>query len=518
VEQIWESTVEADAGPTQVELPIADLSFHRAGLLFFELTARSAIALFIKADWSAISSAIRPVSLALVICTYNRELALSANVAAILDDEGVRDRLARIIVVNQGPVRLDKCAKIQALLEKYGSKIHVLEQSNLGGAGGFSRGILEALSDPQLTHVTLMDDDVQTEPESLLRIASFFAISREDIAVGGHMLNGFRRTFLYEAGARIDEKTIQIKVLKANLDLGNSENLTYLLINEPMHYNGWWCFSFPLHFISTDGMPMPLFIRGDDVEFGIRLHNSGKYTIPLPGVAVWHSPFYPSIGNSRHYFVVRNLLITVAVHLNVTPLVIAARVAKIFLDDLLTFRYHDAALTLLALEDFLRGPAILEMAPGVIEEKLKRIADRFPQAHLHRERVLAKIEYKDFSRTKLSIFRSLVVAIVRNSLRPTAPAAQVHLATLGELTWQTVAKYEKVAVDTGSGHDLVILSRSREHFRSLAAAGWGAIGTLYRVAESQVLLWREAHGCQTSIQFWVDYLAANGTPDLDRRI
>ena len=43
----------------------------------------------------------------------------------------------------------------------------------------------------------------------------------------------------------------------------------------PVHYNGWWFFAFPLAAVDRVGLPLPLFIRGDDVEYGLRLLGPG---------------------------------------------------------------------------------------------------------------------------------------------------------------------------------------------------------------------------------------------------
>ena len=43
-------------------------------------------------------------------------------------------------------------------------------------------------------------------------------------------------------------------------------------------------------------MPLPCFIRADDVEFGLRLHRDGVVTVPRPGVGICHEPFYLKVG------------------------------------------------------------------------------------------------------------------------------------------------------------------------------------------------------------------------------
>ncbi len=41
---------------------------------------------------------------------------------------------------------------------------------------------------------------LRLEPESLLRMAAFFSLAREDLVIGGHMLDGMQTTRPYKAG------------------------------------------------------------------------------------------------------------------------------------------------------------------------------------------------------------------------------------------------------------------------------------------------------------------------------
>lgn len=56
------------------------------------------------------------------------------------------------------------------------------------------------------------------------------------------------------------------------------------------------------------GLPMPCLIRGDDMEYGVRLAQHDIPTVPVPGIAVWHEPFYLKLGSRLYYFKVRNRL------------------------------------------------------------------------------------------------------------------------------------------------------------------------------------------------------------------
>ena len=72
---------------------------------------------------------------------------------------------------------------------------HVMVHPNLnvGGAGGFTRGMLEAMDHKEKpTHVLLMDDDVMILPESLIRTYNLLKIVRPEYEhhfISGAMLS-----------------------------------------------------------------------------------------------------------------------------------------------------------------------------------------------------------------------------------------------------------------------------------------------------------------------------------------
>jgi len=189
------------AGLARISLPMDAPHYRQAGLLWFDLTAFDGPAALRSASWSTPDAGQPPARLGVVICTFNREPELAAVLAAIAGSEDLGTAVARVIVVNQGRPGLAARPSVCAAAARLGARLRVVEQVNLGGAGGFGRGLLEALDDPAVTHACLLDDDVRVEPESLRRMAAFFTLAQDGLALGGHMLDSVRPTSLYEAGA-----------------------------------------------------------------------------------------------------------------------------------------------------------------------------------------------------------------------------------------------------------------------------------------------------------------------------
>src|SRR5260221_6767196 len=78
-----------------------------------------------------------------------------------------------------------------------GDRLQVIEQGNIGGAGGFSRAMDETLRAGKSDYVLVGDDDVQIDPEGILRAATFADLARRPTIVGGHMFSRYERSVLH---------------------------------------------------------------------------------------------------------------------------------------------------------------------------------------------------------------------------------------------------------------------------------------------------------------------------------
>lgn len=135
-----------------------------------------------------------------VFCTVEREERFGAVLSTLAAEPSCWEGLPCLVVVNQGRPDLLAHPAFAGLPRDFLSRLLVVEQGNFGGAGGFTRGLLEARGVPGATHALLMGDDVAAEPEALRRAAALFAIALPRHALGGHMLDMLRPTHLYEAG------------------------------------------------------------------------------------------------------------------------------------------------------------------------------------------------------------------------------------------------------------------------------------------------------------------------------
>lgn len=507
---LHEQTVDGE-GPVRVTIAPEALNFRQHGFLYLEITARDARVSLFDASWWAEQEDLGRPGLAVVFCTFNRDADIARNLCTLAHDAALMERLARVYVVSQGRPGLDRQPAIAPVLARHGDKVRLVEQKNFGGAGGFGRGLIEAIDDEAVTHVAFLDDDIEVEPDSLLRMVAFFALAKNDIPVGGHMLDSVQPLRLFEAGAIINGGNWTFQPQHSSLEIAHPESLARLLNPSAVHYNGWWCLGFSLRLLEQTGMPLPVFIRGDDVEFGIRLYERGIHTLPLPGVAVWHEPFYLKIGSWQLYYETRNMLITAVLHFGLSPRGVTVRMAKHLLTHLLTFRYYSSALIVRGIQDFMRGPAILRESPQALHASLVPFAEQYPTSKTPRGRVLPPLPVPPMPRRAAGFALAMARILLRNALRPSRPGAP-HRLEVGNFVWIVLGRADHVAVDTWWDYDLPTFHRSREAFREIGWSGLTTLAALYRGLPGLAASWRDASRELTTVPSWRRYLGLRAEP------
>ncbi|MCX8039444.1 MAG: glycosyltransferase [Planctomycetota bacterium] len=236
--------------------------------------------------------------------------------------------------------------------------VRIIPNRNVGGAGGFARGLLEAEA-AGCTHVIFCDDDVIIEPEAFARTYAFFSIADQRSVIGGGMLRMGAKHILYELGAI--RTSMGCLPQKSNWNLLNQESIIKYddscLWKQKHGYFAWWYFASPLVVFAQNKLPMPYFFRGDDQEFAERYRDCKFVT--LLGVAVWHDDFEKKDSPVTDYYIVRNGLITGWIHGDPQcPTILSCAYRTCI--ALLTYRYDRAQFILCGIRDALRGPSWLE--------------------------------------------------------------------------------------------------------------------------------------------------------------
>ncbi|HBD22499.1 MAG TPA: glycosyl transferase, partial [Dietzia sp.] len=344
-------------GMAVLDVPVD--TFTDGGAMWLEVHAVDAPATVSEVEWSTTTT--RPARRAAVaICTFNRADDCAATVDSLASDPLVADLIDDLYVTDQGTDLVETRDPFRHAAEEFGDRLHYLRQPNLGGAGGFSRGLYEATAPdgPGPVDVLLMDDDVRVEPETVLRLFAFAAVTREPMLVGAQMLYLFNPDYLLVSAERT-----QLDELRGGLDADE-----FALRDESVvagrqerridaEYNAWWSCLVPGEAVERVGLPMPYFFQWDDIEYGLRCRQAGMPTCTLQGAAVWHADFYWKDGDDfGQFFSLRNSLTTAAVRQGIDPKDMAKNLARSVLRAVAGMQYGLAATRLRGIEAFLDGP------------------------------------------------------------------------------------------------------------------------------------------------------------------
>lgn len=309
-------------------------------------------------------SAVRRITLTLVICTFHREEFVLRNLSG-LERAGLLGGDIEVLVIdNSGG---------ESLAEKLAGMAHVrvVAQGNLGGAGGFTRGIYETMRrvegqnavDPREHYILLMDDDIEFDPDVVKRTRDLLKSGGERLCIAGQLFNLHSPHDLFEAGATFGErKPLDWKPYLEAAESGDVETFARHAVAYPIDYGGWWYFCFPLKAVEEVGLPLPMFIRGDDVDYGRRLVDAGYRIISPEGIGVRHETFDARYTTWVYYYETRNALICLATSYKFrgwTGDEIWAQLKHNVEKDLSRFDYGRAAVKLEGIRDFLRGPGSL---------------------------------------------------------------------------------------------------------------------------------------------------------------
>ena len=171
-------------------------------------------------------------------------------------------------------------------------------------------------------YVLLLDDDVIVEPESILRMVTFANYCKNPTIVGAHMFDMFDRSVLHAYGEVVNpwrnfyDKPYDDMVMGHDLGRSNLRSTHWLHRRVDVDYNGWWMCLIPTAVIHEIGLSLPLFLKWDDAEYGLRAKEAGFPTVSFPGAGVWHVSWTDkddSVGWQAYYHE-RNRLITALLH------------------------------------------------------------------------------------------------------------------------------------------------------------------------------------------------------------
>ncbi|WP_024795915.1 glycosyltransferase [Tomitella biformata] len=374
---------DGDSGPQTVTLDAPIDKFLDGGAMWLEFRAIDGPLTFDEVRWSADGAgAGRPTAIA--ICTYNRADDCANTVAALASDSEVLGIIDTVYVTDQGTDLVQTRPVYQDAADSLGAKLHYLRQANLGGAGGFSRGMFEVTAGTADANVLLMDDDVRVEPETILRMTALANHAMTPTLIGAQMLYLYNPDYLLVSAESVDLPELQAGLPADEWCLQDQsviDNIQERRIDAP--YNAWWSCLIPASVVREIGLPMPYFFQWDDIEYGIRAGSRGFPTVTLPGAAVWHADFYWKDGDDfGQFFGQRNSLITAAIHSDFEVRALAKVLSRRVSQAIVAMQYGYARTLLSAITAFLEGPATLADGGQAALSKVRAEREHHPETKM----------------------------------------------------------------------------------------------------------------------------------------
>ena len=419
-----------------------------------------------------------------VICTFNRADDCIATLGALASDAQVLSTVDRVYVVDQGTDPVESRAAFPGLQETFGGALRYIRQPNLGGAGGFTRGMYDALGDdPDDVDVLLMDDDIRLEPDTVLRLTALAGSTVAPTLVGGQMLKALHPNRLHVGAEQADLAVLRagepVKGALADADVTRERQDARV----DAAYNGWWACLVPSEVVAAIGYPLPLFFQWDDIEYGLRAGEAGFPTVTLAGAGVWHADFaWKNWDDWSRYFSFRNALITSALHSDFDRRAITDHLARELANYLVTMRYGLAATMLQAVEDFLRGPDVLLDGGAAAAAAVRELRAAYPETVNHPAHAVPGLEHGVALLTPPegtpSMPRSVLAKrVVWQLLRKRRGTAAIAVA---DAYWWHVSRFETAVVTDPSQEGVRVRTFDRELMVGLARRGTAVLLRLAR--------------------------------------
>lgn len=511
-----ESSTVTETGAQDFEFELSLAPFGDGGWYWFDIVAGPEDAVLEQGSWVAEVPADRatPGSVTIGITTMNRPDFCAKLLAQIGGDADVHTVLDEVVVAEQGTRKVADDEHFAAAEASLRGKLRVIEQGNMGGSGGYARAQLETLEAGRSTYMMCMDDDVVCEPESIVRAVTFGDLCRRPTIVGGHMFSLYSKSRLHSFGEIVNRYRfwwMSPPTVNPDWDFAgrNLRSSRWLHRRIDVDFNGWFMCLIPTEVLRTVGLSLPLFIKWDDSEFGVRASAAGFPTVTLPGTAVWHVPWTDKNDalDWQSYFHQRNRTIAALLH---SPYEHGGRVVRESFNHqvkhLFSMQYSTAELRHLALEDVLAGPdrlhaELLTKLPQLQAKRREYVdaqtspdPDAFPP--VRRKKPPKKGQDPTQPKGKVGQLVAAATSAVRQA-RPVRTLAErypeARLAAM-DAKWWMIAQFDSVVVSMPDGASASWYRRDQDEFGDLLRRTieihqrlhreWPALARRYREALS----------------------------------
>lgn len=519
--------VSADNQVTDFDLSLNP--FGDGGWYWFDISGGAEQIRFQGAQWLTQAERRIDGSLTVEITTMNKPLFCINNLELLSADPECLRNVREVIVVDQGSQKVAVAEGFDKVASVLAGKLRMINQDNLGGSGGFARGMYEAVENGS-DYVLLLDDDVVLETESIERMVTFADFCKKPSIVGGHMFDLHDRNILHTFGETIEPYSVRPaepnpgQRMRHDFSQSNLRQTSWMHRRVDVDYNGWWMCLIPTEIIREIGLSLPVFIKWDDQEYGVRAKSAGFPTISLPGSAVWHISWIDKDDSVdwQAYFHARNRYIYALLH---SPYKMAGglfeHAFKTDVKHLMSMQYFTVQSRMLAMQDLLRGPDMLHEILGTKLGEIRQLGteysetqfqpdlDDFPQLRSHR---LSR-RGKGF---RPPSYATLAPWAIRNVLRQLAkPVNEVNqkhpeaFLAHQDNKWWRISQYDSALVSKADGTSASWYKRDPRKVRQAIASSGKVYADLMRNWSRLSAEYKEALPRITSMEQWAKTFATH---------
>jgi galactofuranosylgalactofuranosylrhamnosyl-N-acetylglucosaminyl-diphospho-decaprenol beta-1,5/1,6-galactofuranosyltransferase len=508
------------SGRQELDVPLDLRPFEDGGWYWFDLTTDGGELTLHAGGWYTNEEPSGRAAVTIGTPTFNRPADCVATLTAIGEDPLVLEAVTAVIVPDQGTKKVRDEPGFEQAAAVLGDKLRIIDQPNLGGSGGYARIMYEALEHTDCEQILYMDDDILLEPDSVLRAVAFSRFAREPMLVGGQMLSLQARSQLSTMGEVVDRGTFlwrNAPGTEPHHDLAEHSlrQTPWLHRRTDVDYNAWWMCLIPRSIAEEVGLPLPLFIKWDDAEYGLRARSRGYRTATVPGIAIWHMSFLEKDDTSdwQAYFHYRNRFVAAALHGPANPTALLRDTLKRTLRHLLLMEYSAVALQEMALRDFVGGPETLfRTLPTVLGEiRAKRgeyddgrPLDSATQVPLSDLDALTAQVFPEPPTGKVAMAKGLVRSVVHNLRAPDPGHHAVPQRNVPSryAQWFVLSQLDSATVATPDGRGVTFRRRQPELFRSMLKRAVAQYREISRVWPDLQRRYRDALPELTSREAW----------------
>lgn len=194
---------------------------------------------------------------------------------------------------------------VDTISAKYGDVVQILQnKENIGGAGGFDRGIRHGI-EKEYKYIVLLDNDITLDPDALKNMFDYMETHKNTGIVGSKVMIMDMPEYIQDFGCKLDFEKFK-------------EYPQYQFCKENEVPDSWECDYVPTCAVmirtsvvmECGSMPVDNFIYYDDIELSYRMKLHGYKVVALGNAKVYHKGGFRKVETNTFpkYYFMRNRL------------------------------------------------------------------------------------------------------------------------------------------------------------------------------------------------------------------